>query len=101
MFEVGKCHIKKQIRGLRGRGKQISLSLLLIISAIFAEDRREPIVQAYELYDARFCNLTPMPFLCEGCLLQGRRFARFLSFDLEGRPYREYGCIDYIRPYLR
>ncbi|MCR9143098.1 MAG: hypothetical protein NXI24_12665 [bacterium] len=58
------------------------------------------VVRPYDLYDPRFCYLTPRPFLCERCLKSGQQFVQRLSFEADGRPVRNYGCRPYARKYL-
>ncbi len=54
----------------------------------------------YEIYDIRFCYLTPDPFLCKKCLKKDEQIARKISFDKQGRPYRENLCLPYKKKYL-
>ena len=55
--------------------------------------RTGPHIRPYQVLDARYCNLTPQPFLCRKCLARGLRLAQFLYFEEDGRPYREYRCV--------
>lgn len=64
-----------------------------------SEDQR--IIQPYEIYDARYCHITPRPFICERCLANGDQFVRILEFLEDGRPQRTYACLPYAEPYLR
>jgi hypothetical protein len=57
-------------------------------------------LQRYEIFDVRFCHLTPDPFLCERCLRSDMQFVRLLRFNEEGRPERIYGCRPFLRPYV-
>lgn len=99
--KVRKRHQEKQIPFRVRLCKHISIFLLVSPFFLFAEGGEgSRTVRPYELYDPRFCSLTPRPFLCEECLKQQKRFAQFLSFDRDGRPLREYGCLDWKRPYL-
>ncbi len=59
------------------------------------------IIRPYDLYDPRFCWLTPRPFLCEKCLRQDRQFVQVLTFSEEGVPVRSYRCLEWNRKYLR
>lgn len=59
-----------------------------------------PIIQAYEIWDAHYCEITPAPFLCRKCILSDRQFVRILTFEKDGRPVRNYGCQPFENPYL-
>ncbi|MCB1169549.1 MAG: hypothetical protein KDK25_04410 [Leptospiraceae bacterium] len=61
---------------------------------------RTPVIQAYEIWDARYCELTPRPFLCRKCILSDRQFVRILTFEKDGRPVRNYACRSFEEPYL-
>lgn len=81
----------------------ILLSVLVALSSVMAQNTPKDgnpetpreIVQPYDLIDPEYCFLTPSPFLCKRCLLNGMQIARVLRFDEEGRPYREYRCVDF------
>jgi hypothetical protein len=57
-------------------------------------------VRPYDLIDARFCHLTPRPFICKRCLGRDEQFVQILSFEADGRPVRTYACRPYKRKYL-
>ncbi|MCB1138990.1 MAG: hypothetical protein KDK23_09555 [Leptospiraceae bacterium] len=59
-----------------------------------------PVIQAYEIWDARYCELTPRPFLCRKCILADQQFVRILTFESDGRPVRKYACKAFDHPYL-
>lgn len=78
----------------------LGLSLALAMGLAAAASERE-IVRPYDLYDPRFCHLTPRPFICERCLKADQQFVQRLRFDPEdGRPIRSYGCRPYAQRYL-
>ncbi len=58
------------------------------------------IVRAYEIYDSRFCYLTPAQFVCEKCIARGEQIVQLLSFESDGRPVRTYECRPYAKPFL-
>lgn len=58
------------------------------------------LVRPYDLYDPRFCYLTPRPFLCERCIQAGEQFVQRIEFEADGRPVRTYACRPYRRKYL-
>ena len=60
----------------------------------------ETLVQAYEIWDARYCELTPKPFLCSRCIRSDRQFVRIIDFAGDGPPYRSYECRAFKKPYL-
>ncbi len=66
---------------------------LSILPGAFLGQAAKTYTQVYQVRDPRFCFLTPRPFICKRCLRAGKRFARFLSFDEDGRPTRKYGCV--------
>lgn len=55
--------------------------------------KKPEIIQPYEIYDVRFCHLTPDPYLCKKCLSKGMQIARVLEFLPDGRPVRSYVCL--------
>jgi hypothetical protein len=61
-------------------------------SGLAAQPAGRRVVRPYDLYDPRFCHLTPRPFLCERCLGRGERFVQILEFATDGRPIRSYAC---------
>lgn len=58
----------------------------------------QPVVRPYEVYDPRFCHLTPEPFLCRDCLKRGLQLAQVLTFEPDGRPVRRYLCVPRANP---
>lgn len=60
----------------------------------------ETIVQAYEIWDARYCELTPKPFLCARCIRSDQQFVRIISLAKDASPFRQYECRPFTRPYL-
>ncbi|MEQ9365989.1 MAG: hypothetical protein RIF32_17230 [Leptospirales bacterium] len=68
--------------------------------ALAQNERSGVVIRPYDLYDPRFCYLTPRPFLCETCLKSGRQFVQRVSFEDDGRPVRNYACRSYKRKYL-
>ncbi len=73
------------------------LALLGLPVLVFAA----PVVRPYEIYDARFCELTPRPFLCGACLKKGEQFVQILKFEDDGRPVRTYACRPWEIKYLK
>ncbi|MCB1327099.1 MAG: hypothetical protein H7A21_04035 [Spirochaetales bacterium] len=95
MREVRKLHRRGQHR-VRGRGgKQKARSLLAALAWLFLTP---VIVRPYDLRDARFCWITPAPFVCQRCLAQGRELVQVLAFEEDGRPVRHYECRDRAQP---
>lgn len=75
--------------------------LLAVLSGLGVSLFAAPVVRPYEIYDARFCELTPRPFLCAACLKKGEQFVQILEFEDDGRPVRTYACRAWERKYLQ
>lgn len=78
-------------------GEPIELPPMPVLNEVRASD----VIQPYEVYDRRFCFLTPDPFLCKECLRQDMQFVRLLRFQEDGSLERIYGCLPYRRPYVQ
>ncbi|MCB1167984.1 MAG: hypothetical protein KDK33_17645 [Leptospiraceae bacterium] len=72
----------------------------------FSEDlhttpaRTKTIVQAYEIWDTQYCELTPMPFLCKKCISSNQQFVRIIEIAPNSAPMRHYECRPFEQPYL-
>ncbi len=53
----------------------------------------------YEIYDIRFCHLTPNPFLCEKCIKMDMQIGKKIIFR-EKEIIRIHTCIPYKKKYL-
>ncbi|HBS05066.1 MAG TPA: hypothetical protein DEA96_08885 [Leptospiraceae bacterium] len=60
----------------------------------------DSIVQAYEIWDAHYCTLTPKPFLCRQCIRSDQQFVRIIQFESGRPPVRSYECRPFKKPYL-
>ncbi len=60
----------------------------------------QTIVQAYEIWDAYYCRLTPQPFLCRQCILDDQQFVQIIRLDAGLPPERSYECRPFQEPYL-
>jgi hypothetical protein len=73
--------------------KIIFLYVILNFS-LDCQDKEKVYTFAYEIYDIRFCHLTPEPFLCKKCLLNDMQIGRIIIFR-ENEIIRINACVPY------
>lgn len=103
---VGKSFPTEILRNLKGVVLLILLTMIVTFMSSQAEESSgftvggPPIIRPYDIYDTRFCFLTPQPFLCEKCLSNKKQLVQILTFEADGRPVRTYECKAFQNPYL-
>jgi len=73
--------------------------LYVILNFSVGAQEKKVYTFAYEIYDIRFCYLTPDPFLCKKCILNDMQIARIIIFK-EDEIIRINSCIPYKKKYL-
>ncbi|GIX40989.1 MAG: hypothetical protein KatS3mg129_0722 [Leptospiraceae bacterium] len=73
--------------------------IFYIKNSLIAKEKKRVYTFVYEIYDIRFCHLTPDPFLCKKCLLNDMQIGRKIIFK-ENEIIRINTCIPYKRKYL-